>query len=252
MYNGKKIVCIYCVQNMLNNKIYIGQTTNYRKRISEYRCLTEAKKNLMPIYREILRIGHKNFKLFIIKRCKPKSLTRLEDYYIRKFKSYDSKYGYNLRKKNRCRNTNITRKRMSLAHIGLKSSLLTKQKKSFKIYAINGNDLIISDGAKLFSDYINTTRTIVTSAIRKGIFLQEYYIFYKDYDKRQDNWLNMINIKKRYNKNIKYIKLLRLIDNIETEGVETIYSYWNIYKLEYDENQPYKLTQLSCLLTGKA
>ena len=66
--------------------------------------------------------------------------------------------------------------------------------------------------------------------------------------KRQDIRLKMIN--KRCIRDKEYIELLDLLDNIETEGVETIYSYWDIYRLEYGDAQPYKLTQLSCVLNN--
>lgn len=51
LYDGKNISCIYCVTNKLNNRKYIGQTTNYRKRISEYRRLHVTMKQVMPIYK---------------------------------------------------------------------------------------------------------------------------------------------------------------------------------------------------------
>ena len=248
LYDGKNISCIYCVTNKLNNRKYIGQTTNYRKRISEYRRLHVTMKQVLPIYREINQVGYDNFKIEIIHRCKPKSLTKFEDYYIRKYHTFDSKYGYNIRVKNRRRNTITTRSKMSIAHTGKKQSSIEKKNRSIKIYAIKDNKLIISDGAKLFGDLIGVDRNSVTGSIKHGMMVSGYYTFYADIENRYATWKK---ISKRYTrKEEKYINLYNKINNIEIEGVETIYSYWDIYKLEYDDTLPYKLTQMSCVLNN--
>lgn len=248
LYDGKNISCIYCVTNKINNRKYIGQTTNYRKRISEYRRLHVTMKQVMPIYREINNVGYDNFKIEIIHRCKPKSLTKFEDYYIRKYHTYDEKYGYNIRVKNRRRNTIAVRNKMSIAHTGKKQSSVEKKNRSIKIYAIKNNELIISDGAKLFGDLFKLDRSVITSTIKTGTLVMGYYVFYANIENRYHNWRKISKRRKTINE--EYSKLYNKLNNIEIEGVETIYSYWDIYKLEYGDDTPYKLTQLSCVLNN--
>lgn len=248
LYDGIPISCIYCVTNKLNYKKYIGQTTNYRKRISGYRSLNKTKYGILKIYDEIISLGKSNFSISIIKRCDPKSLTILEDYYIDLFKSYNPLFGYNVRKKNRGKNTAISRQNMSKSHIGIKHSINTKKIKSNTILAFKDNACIISDGGKLFGDFISVSKDMIKNGLREPSKIKGYRLYYMDYNKRQDIRLKMM--KKRSIRDKGYIELLNFIDNIEIEGVETIYSYWDIYKLEYDETNVYNLTQLSCILTN--
>ena len=41
-----KVSCIYKVANTLNGKVYIGQTTNFRKRVSDYKNAHKKKEIL--------------------------------------------------------------------------------------------------------------------------------------------------------------------------------------------------------------
>ena len=251
LYDGKKISCIYCVTNKLNNRKYIGQTTNYRKRISAYRSLNIDKLGRMKIYDEIISVGKNNFSINIIKRCEPRNLTVLEDYYIKKYNSYNPLFGYNIRRKNKGTNTLIRRNNLSKSHIGLKHNNTTKKSKSNTILAFKDNKCIVCDGGKLFGDFISVSKDLIKNGLRQPSKIKGYRLYYNDYIKRQDIRLKMM--RKRCIRDKEYIELLDLLDNIETEGVETIYSYWDIYRLEYGDDTPYKLTQLSCVLnnTGK-
>ena len=246
LYDGIPISCIYCVTNKLNNKKYIGQTTNYRKRISKYRSLDTSKYGFLKIYDEIISSGKSNFSISIIRRCNPRSLNILEDYYIDLFESYNPLFGYNVRRKNKGMNTAITRLNMSKSHIGMKHNINTKKKKSNGILAFKDDLCIISDGGKLFGDFISVSKDMIKNGLREPSKIKGYRLYYMDYNKRQDIRLKMM--KKRCIRDKGYIELLNFIDNIEIEGVETIYSYWDIYKLEYDNTKLYNLTQLSCVL----
>ena len=248
LYDGKKISCIYCVTNKLNNKKYIGQTTNYRKRISAYRSLNISKIGRLKIYDEIISIGKSNFSINIIKRCDPRNLTVLEDYYIDKHKSYNPLFGYNIRRNNKGTNTKVNREKLSKSHIGILHNNTTKKSKSNTILAFKDNKCIVCDGGKLFGDFISESKDMIKNGLRQPSRIQGYRLYYSNYTKRQDIRLKMMN--KRCIRDKGYIELLDLLDNIETEGVETIYSYWDIYKLEYGDNTPYKLTQLSCVLNN--
>lgn len=59
----------------------------------------------------------------------------------------------------------ITKRKMSKAHIGLTESADTKRKKSNKIIAIKDDELIYYDSAKLFGDYIGSTKDYIKKIV---------------------------------------------------------------------------------------
>lgn len=93
------IIGIYMIKNMHNNKVYIGQSANINKRWNNHRSKLEnnshENKHLQDSYN---KYGKDNFEYTIICECRKEELNDLEKYYIRKYHSYDNKYGYNLTK----------------------------------------------------------------------------------------------------------------------------------------------------------
>lgn len=83
---------IYCIKNLKNGKMYIGQSTDIKNRISSHKR-NIFKKNY-PIYLDIRKFGIENFVFEIIEECKKENLDALEKKYIKEFKTY-LEYGYN-------------------------------------------------------------------------------------------------------------------------------------------------------------
>lgn len=91
---------IYKITNKLNNKIYIGQTINFKKRMQEHLSL---RKNIkihknQPIDLAINKYGKENFSFEIIDKAKnQEEIDILEKKYIKKFNSLIPN-GYNILK----------------------------------------------------------------------------------------------------------------------------------------------------------
>lgn len=85
----RKAVCgIYCIENKITGKKYIGQSVDCWRRINEH-C---SRKNLL-IDRIVNQYGVENFNFSVIKRCGKSMLTFWEEYYIHKYNTYYN--GYN-------------------------------------------------------------------------------------------------------------------------------------------------------------
>jgi group I intron endonuclease len=86
---------IYKITNLLNNKVYIGQTiqklSDRWNRHCNMNC-SEAEHNMI-IKKAIIKYGKENFSIEIIETCDSKYLNEKEKYYINKFNTY--KEGYN-------------------------------------------------------------------------------------------------------------------------------------------------------------
>ena len=84
---------IYKITNLINNKIYIGQTNNYNRRIKEH--MNNSTKCDNPLYVDMMKYGKDNFEFKIIDETdNEQKLNDLEKYYIHKYNSNVD--GYNI------------------------------------------------------------------------------------------------------------------------------------------------------------
>lgn len=90
------MIGIYCFENKLNGKKYIGQSINIEKRYKEhqYNSLRPNYCNYnSKFYRALRKYGFDNFKFSVLEICDQKDLNEKEIFYIQKFDSRIN--GYN-------------------------------------------------------------------------------------------------------------------------------------------------------------
>lgn len=92
------MIGIYKIQNQINNKIYIGQSSNIEKRWNAH-LLTINNPNKQsynyPLYLAIRKYGLENFNFSIIELCELSELDDKEKYWINYYKSNYRDFGYN-------------------------------------------------------------------------------------------------------------------------------------------------------------
>lgn len=81
---------IYCFENKINGKLYIGQAQNIRKRIQQH----ISSKDGLYFHNALRKYGYMNFNIYILEFADIDKLSELEIYYINKYNSF--KEGYNL------------------------------------------------------------------------------------------------------------------------------------------------------------
>lgn len=90
---------IYKLTNVVNGKIYIGQSKNIHLRM-KYHMADSVRVNdprgNYPMYDDMRKYGFENFKLDIIELCEEDELNELERKYILEYNSTDENIGYNL------------------------------------------------------------------------------------------------------------------------------------------------------------
>lgn len=92
----EKICGIYCIENLINSKKYIGLSTNIDRRLKDHKNNLRKNKHVNGHLQSAWNTyGEKNFKFFILEVCDEDRLAKREIYYIDKFKSRDRVFGYN-------------------------------------------------------------------------------------------------------------------------------------------------------------
>lgn len=84
---------IYKIENQVNQKVYIGQSTNISTRWRRHRSEANNLNNSYPLYCAMRKYGLENFSFEIIEECSKEDLDSRERYWIKEFDSYYN--GYN-------------------------------------------------------------------------------------------------------------------------------------------------------------
>ena len=142
---------IYKITNIINNKIYIGQTT-----LSFYRRYRDGFKKCHNAYlqRSIDKYGLNNFKVEILAKNKSiKELDKLEIELINEYDSCNPEHGYNMKTGGgHCKHTEESLKRISKATRGKNKGKDNKNSK--KTIIVYKGEKIIKDSRSEMIDYM--------------------------------------------------------------------------------------------------
>lgn len=97
------MIGIYKITNLINQKVYIGQSWNIKHRWVEHKSNAKTGKNNGHLYNALLKYGVENFSFEVLKEFTTeypevllqKHLDRIESMFIKYFDSTNRKKGYN-------------------------------------------------------------------------------------------------------------------------------------------------------------
>ena len=91
---------IYCIENLINNKKYIGQSIHVYKRMSQHKIALNSKSfnhTNSHLQNAWNKYGEENFKFYILELCPIEKLDEREEYWSEFYNVYNSDYGYALK-----------------------------------------------------------------------------------------------------------------------------------------------------------
>jgi len=179
----KKIIGIYKIKNLINNKVYIGSSISIMNRFSTHKRLLinniHFNKHLQSSFN---KYGISNFKFEILEDLKfidKKLIQEREEFHIKFYNANDSNYGYN--KRIVC-DTNLGMKftdehieKLKISHIGNKRSkeahlkIIESQYK--KVFQISENGIILNEFNSIKEAEVKTniSRTSISACCRNII-----------------------------------------------------------------------------------
>ncbi len=87
--------CIYVIRNLVNNKVYVGQTKNFVIRKAQH--LYSSRRGLSrPLYSAIRKYGEENFIFEVLEECDDVTINEREQHWVTHFDSFNPEKGYNL------------------------------------------------------------------------------------------------------------------------------------------------------------
>lgn len=77
------MIGIYKITNLINNKIYIGQSVHIERRWSEHKSSVKTNKRIYYLHKAMCKYGINNFKFEVLVECPKEDLDMLEIKYIK-------------------------------------------------------------------------------------------------------------------------------------------------------------------------
>lgn len=95
----KIIMGIYCIENIINHKKYIGQSKNIKQRWHDHKkALNNNEHHNIHLQRAWNDYGEKAFNFYVVEECSFDELDEKENYYISLYNTMNKDFGYNLKK----------------------------------------------------------------------------------------------------------------------------------------------------------
>lgn len=157
---------IYKITNMLDGKIYIGQSKDIEERWRRHKSCARNEDKKTRLYQAMRKDGLENFSFEIVELCPIEQLNEREWYYICKFKTLEEKYGYNMSTKANLQKK-FTKEQVEKAQDLLKNSTLTNKEIAQMFNASHTWVSLVNKGQLWYNENLDYPLRPVISNIKK-------------------------------------------------------------------------------------
>lgn len=267
---SKEIISgIYCIENNINSKKYIGQSNNIYSRWYNHKyCLNNNMHSNSYLQNAWNKYGEENFTFKILELCDSLVIDSREIYYIDKFSTLSRENGYNLTSGGN-RNKQLsedTKEKIRIAHIGKLVSDETRRKISINRTGIMTGKNHPNYGKKIPKEHIELLRSLAKQRngdkcyqAKKVICINTQEVFstikeagekYKDYGSNENNIGKCCRKERRYSGKFgdgTPIQWSYYQDNIEYKLQDNIEEHKGYHKpvSQYDKEMNYIATYQS-------
>ena len=215
---------VYKIENLVNGKVYIGKSKNIGVRWSEHRSELNNGTHINPHLQSAwYKYGESNFRFDVIyKAIDEDDALKHEEYYIAKYKSYNSSFGYNLTKGGQSGYfTDESIANASKSKLGKYNDLSENDIKRIKMLAYCLMNL--EEIADIYNVPLSTIRNIVYGTTYKHIF-KEINSYIKNVkqqiiDDRNSQILDL------YDKGYKLFEIRDLLNETQSIVEKCVYKY---------------------------
>lgn len=232
------ITCIYYILNTINNKIYIGQTFNFKRRIKQHKVCLNSRNKANPILQNSwIKYGASSFEFGILELCSKEDLNKLEDFCMKLFNSLDREYGFNIN------DAYANKIYTEISHATINKIKMSRIKKKIYKYSIEGHYIESFASITEASSLSNVCASeIVTSA--KNINKNTAGGFRWSYIKRQnlkpfDNWfMANPNLEKfqQYDLDWNFLKSYKTVKELNEAG----FNHSSVYLVSSGQRKTHK------------
>lgn len=227
---------IYIIRNNYNNKIYIGQSVDIKRRANEHLRAGQPEKyskkserdSNTPIHKAMHKYGIENFSIMVLEECARDQLNERERYWIAKLNTTDKNIGYNLTlggqenfalKGEAHSQAKLTQKEVDEIIKLLKYSQLSFREIGEKFHITNSSICMINTGKTWHDNKLNYPIRITNSG-SKGVKNPQSHFSEQE----------VMEIRELYSQGVTYINLPDRLKNKASESAVRAIQYGKTYK----------------------
>jgi hypothetical protein len=187
----EKICGIYCIENTVDNKKYIGQSIDIKRRFRSHKSNLRNNKHSNTHLQGAWNLYQEDsFIFYVIEECSECDLDHKEQYYIDLYNLMDDKFGYNFESGGSTSKnlSESTRNKMSLLKQNLSEEVrenMSLAQNTIPIYQIDLNGNIINEwrGARTAAKKLNIDQGAIHQCLhhRRRTYYNYIWIFVSEY-----------------------------------------------------------------------